>query len=194
MPFFKSGLLLLVVALTCAACTDRKQDAEQALARARQSLDGVRAEAAQHAPHELSRAEDQLADLDNRLAQEKYEAVLDGIPALKASIESAAGSSRKASSSGMALAVEQWNSLSTELPPLIGLAENRLDMAVKKARTSGERAALEAARADLSEVRSGWARANSAFGSGRPVEAVAEASEVKRRTHAVLRQLGISLG
>lgn len=94
---------------------------------------------------------------------------------------------------GIALAVEQWNTLSRELPQLIELAESRLEAATKKARTDAQRSALANTRASLEDLKVHWAQAASAFGSGQPIDAAARAQDLKRRVHDVLRELGIDL-
>jgi hypothetical protein len=183
-----SGLLLLL-----AACTDRKEAAEQAVVEARNSVAAMREDAARYAPDELARAENSLGELERNLAGGEYDAVIDGAPELKRKVGAAAATvagSRKAANHAIANAVMRWNQLDQRVPPLLALAEERAKAMSKK----GSGTALADTEAAIAELRASWLQAGSAFASGRPEDAVQQADQIERRTRELLQRLGVDMG
>jgi hypothetical protein len=90
----------------------------------------------------------------------------------------------------------QWQSVSAEVTKLFAFIEARLEQ------QQARRAALsEAARVDLDAVgaafpamRNDWTDAESAYLSGKPVEAVKQAEQVRTEARDALRKLGIDPG
>jgi hypothetical protein len=107
--------------------------------------------------------------------------------------ESAGASAEEArdSAAATAVAVQQWNTISRTLPPLLDLVSERIERQKRMGEAGQEQ--LASTRAELADMRARWLEATSAFASGEAVMAIEIASALDRRARDTLRLLGLEL-
>ncbi len=192
----KSLWLVGVIAVALlAGCMNLKKPATEAVSGAEASLAALRDQAAKYVPETLQSVESQLAALRAQLKEGDYEAVMAGAPRITSALAdlSEAITKKKAE---LQAASEQWASLSSDLPQMISAIRSRVE-ALSKSRKlprNLDQATFDSAKAGLDSLESSWAGAAGDYSSGKIVEAVSKAKELKEKGAEVMRSLGMTAG
>lgn len=189
-------LMLVAVALLAAGCANQKEPATKAVADLQASISSVRDDAAKYAASELQQAEATLASLQEQLAKGDYKGVIAAAPGATsqvAALQQAVSVKKSEAEAAMAVASGQWQSLSTEVPDMVAAIQSRVDMLSqsRKLPKNMTTQSLQTAKDGLEWMKTTWAEATSAFGSGDPTDAVAKAQTVKEKGTEVLKVLGM---
>lgn len=194
-------VVVVIVALSLAACASDKGPAELAVKAAEDALAAVRAEAAQHVPDQLKSVEDGIAALKASLAKGDYKAVLAAAPDVTAKARALgdAAAAKKAEAAALAARTAEltktWTDMAAGLPKMVGALESRVEI-LSKARTlpaKVSKATFEEAKAGLATVKQTWAEAEEAFRGGKVEDAVAKATTVKEKTAEIMTKLGMQV-
>lgn len=189
-------LTLVAVALLAAACASQREPATKAVTDLAASISSIRDDASKYAPSELQQAETTLAALQEQLAKGDYKGVIAAAPAATsqvAAMQQAVSTKKAEAEAAMAAATEQWKSFSTEVPDMIAAIQSRVDMLSQSRKLPRNLTAqsLQSAKDGLEWMKTMWADATGAFGSGNPGDAVAKAQTVKDKGAEVLKLLGM---
>lgn len=187
--------LFAAALLAAGGCSGQKGPATEAIAAAESTLSTIRDDAAKYLPSALQGVESTLASLKDSLATRDYRAVLDGAPALTASLDKL-----KSDVAGKVAEVKaaeaEWVTLSAEVPKLVGTVEGRIAELSKSGRLPRgvNRAALASAKDGLELIKSSWNSATATSSAGNTVDAVTIARGVKTKGEEILVSLGASAG
>jgi hypothetical protein len=161
------GVLALMMVLLLPACGTEKKAAETSIAAAQTVYDQIKEQAMRLAPDEAKVIEDAIASARADVKKGDFQAAIeaskdlparakelnDGLPAKAAELKTA------------------WASLNAILPGAVATL-NRKMAAMNKAK-------FAAAKADLADLNTMWAEAQTAMQGGRLADAVTRAGEVK---------------
>lgn len=195
-PWIVSGWTVMAAAMLF-ACASQKEPAQKAVAQVEAEVAALKDDATKYAATELQGVESSLGALKEKLAKGDYKAVLAETPQLQASLASlkeTVASKKAEAEAAMATAREQWNTLSADVPKMVGAIQSRVDILGKsrKLPKNVSQTAFDAAKAGLETMKSTWAEATSAFSSGDAVSAVNKGNAVKQQGNEVLQQLGMT--
>lgn len=183
---------LCAVALV-AGCSSMKEPADKAVAAAETSLAAIKDDAAKYAPEALQPVESQMASLKESLTKKDYKAVMAAAPAVNTAISGLKDTvaTKKAE---MDAAVQEWGTLSTDLPKMVEAIQSRVDILSKsrKLPKNIDKAAFEAAKSGLESMKAGWAEASAALSAGNATDAVAKAKALKEQGMQIMQSLGMS--
>lgn len=188
-------LMLVAVAVLAAGCASQKEPATKVVRDTEASINAVRQDAAIYAGPELKQAEAALLSLQEQLAKGDYKDVVAAAPAVTSQVATLQQtvSTRKAEAQAViAAAREKWKSLSAEVPEMLTAIQSRVDMLSQSRRLPKNLTtqSFQTAKEGLESMQTTWAEATSAFGSGKPNDAVAKGQEVKDKGAEVLKLLG----
>jgi hypothetical protein len=189
-------LALTVASLMVVGCANQKEPATKALASVEASLATFKDDAAKVAPEELAGVEATLTGLKESLAKGDYKAVLAGMPALTAAVDSlnvTVIAKKEQLAAAVAAANTEWKSLSTDVPAMVAAIQSRVDILSKskKLPKKVDQAAFDSAKSGLESMKATWAEATAAFSSGDAVAAADKARQVKTQGADVLKMLGM---
>jgi len=190
-------LLALLAAVLVVGCANQKQPAQQAIAAAQASLDGVRADAQKYVPDQLQAVDTQLQSLKDSFAKGDYKAVITGAPTLTSAIvalKDAADAKKADLEAALAKAKDAWGSMSTDLPKMLDSIQKKVDTLSKthKLPKGVTKESLESAKASLTQLKSNWGDASNAAGSGDFTGAMAKAQEIHDKAAEIMKSLGMS--
>jgi len=161
------GVLALMTVLLLPACGTQKKAAETSIAAAQTVYDQIKDQAMKLAPDEAKVIEDAIAAARADVKKGDFEAAIEGTKDLPTKAkELNDGLPAKAAELKTA-----WASLNAVLPGAVATLNKKMG-AMNKAR-------FAAAKADLADLNTMWAEAQTAMQGGRLAEAVTKAGEVK---------------
>ncbi len=191
-----SHVLMTVVAtaLVSAGCAGKKEPATNAVQSAETALAEIRMDAVKYAPTELQTAEASLAAQKQRLANEKYQDVIEAQPKFAAEVSSL----REiviSKQTQLAAATLEWQRLSKEVPSMIMSIENQVAaLTGKRLPQDVTKDEFESAKQSLATMKSTWAEATAAFDAGNAAEAADKGRVVEAKGDEIGAQLGMSTG
>ena len=192
-------LLAALIAVLVVGCANQKAPAQQAIAAAQSSLDGVRDEAQKYVPDQLQAIDAQLQALKDSFAKGDYKAVLTGAPTLSTAISSlkeAAEAKKADAEAALAKAKDAWGSMSAEVPKMVEAIQKKVDTLSKthKLPKGMTKEGFAAAKSSLEPLKSTWSDAANAAGAGNFTDAMTKAQEVKDKAAEIMKSLGMSSG
>jgi hypothetical protein len=190
------ALIAALVAFTSAACTSQKEPAARAIGDLETALVNIRRDAAEFAPDALQAFEAELAAAKEVYGKGEYEAVLAATPQLGehvTTLKQQTAEGKLEAEAATARATEAWAAFSTDLPKMLQAIDRRIASLGKLRRLPKEldAAAYESAKAGYEMLKTTWADAAGAAGSGNIVDAAQKAQAVKDRGTEVMQQLGM---
>jgi len=183
----------LVALLLQAACTGKREPAQDLLHAIRGALLTGAEDAAKYAPDQLQDVQAKLNSLQAEFDKSDYSAVLAEGPGLLAEMQrmSAASVARKQAAK-QALTAD-WSRLAAYLPDRLLMLAQRADARSLAAAKTGHADQIDAAavKAAAREASALWSKARSAFASGNLEEAVRTAKDVDTRVDALAKSLDL---
>jgi hypothetical protein len=185
-------LTIGIASLLLNACLDQMEPAKQALNEISNTLTMDSADATKYAPDEMAGVQKELADLRISYDRKNYGDVIAHAPSVLADAKNlVADAAAKKDDSAKALSPE-WNGFAASLPQEIAAVKARVDL-LSGTKRAPKGTDLAAAQSSLADATDGWARAQTAFASGKIDEAIATAKDVQSKTAAAAVALRLEL-
>jgi len=189
-------LLAALTAVLIIGCNTQKGPAEQAVASAQAGLDAVRDSAMKYVPEQLGGVDAQLSDLKGKFQQGDYAGVVKDAPALMTAISNlkdAAAAKKTEAEAALAKAKDDWGPEAAAVPKMVEELTKRVETLSKSGRLPKgvTKDALAAAKSGLESLKSTWADAGNAAGSGDYTTAMAKAQSVKEKAAELMKSLGM---
>jgi hypothetical protein len=190
----KHYALLAVAGLLLAACGGQKNVAQKMIGDIQATVNAAAPEAGRYIPDQLADVQSKLGELKASFDKKDYKAVVSAAPPVMSAAQglgAAAAARKQLIHQGF---TDQWNLLASALPANANSIQSRIDFLSKpenKKLTSG--VDLEAARSNLSDATSLWAKAQGAFDKGDLEGAVTIAKVVKSKLDALAASMKLDL-
>jgi len=185
-------LTLCSVAILFAACANQMEPAKNALANINTILNSASADAQKYIPDQFAQAQGKVAGLTASYEKQDYAAVLAGAPAVLAEVNGLAGAAN-AKKDEIAKAVgNEWRSLAASVPQSLSAVKTRVDD-LSKTKHAPKGVDLGAAKSGLADAQSAWDKAEEAFKSGDPADAVTAAKDAKTKVASAAGALKLNL-
>jgi len=176
--------LVLTVLLLVPACGMQKKAAETAISGVESAYNAIKEQAVNVAPDQAKTIEDAIAAARASAAKGDFKAALETTKDLPAKV--------KELSDGLAAKQAElqktWEGLNAALPGAVASLSQKLG-AMKKPPAGMDKAALDAAKTGLAEMKAKWGEATAAMQGGKWAEAAAKAGEVKASVVALMTEL-----
>ena len=186
--------LVILSAVTLAACSGQKVPAEKLIAEIQSTVTAASDEAAKYIPDQLVDVQTKLSALKASFEKKDYAAVVTGAPAVLGAAQSLATDAATKKDEVLKALNDKWTALAGSVPGYMTSIQNRIDFLSKK---SNKKAAagidLDGAKSGLSETMSLWSKAQAAFAGGNMDEAVTTAQDVKKKTEELAAALKLDL-
>ena len=177
---------LVVPAVLVAACADGDRvPAEAAMKAASAAMESLKGDAARYAPEEVKALESMYGVARASLANKDYQ----GVISFTRDIPTKARQALAKAEAAKAELAKAWKEAGDGVVKAMDAAKHRLAGSEKHA-PGMDKAAVARARAELASMEAGWADATAQYQSGDLNGAVARASELDARGHALLATLG----
>ena len=186
------GVMLLIAALSLAACESAdKAPAAAAIAAAQSTLEGVRGEAAKYFPDQVKSAEAALTAAKANFEKKDYKAALATAQDVGAKTKElgAAATAKKAE------LAKAWEEMSSGVPKLAEAIKSRVDILSQSKRLPAglNKAKLDGAKSGLTEVNQTWTEASDAFKSGNVTNAVAKGKAARDKAVEIMTTLNMTV-
>lgn len=188
----KNALKLTALVLCCVALVacSQKGPAEAALTTAQAAVDGVKADAAKYVPDQAKALLASMTAAREAFDKGDYKAALEAAQAIPA----------KAQDAATAIAAKKdelnksWTALSGSLPGMVEKIKGKVGAleAMKKLPKDMDKAKVEAAKANLTEITKAWGEASDAFKGGNLMDAVTKGNAVKAKVTETMAALGLA--
>jgi uncharacterized protein YoxC len=180
--------LALTVLLLVPACGMQKKSAETAIAGVESAFNAIKEQAVNVVPDQAKTIEDAIAAAKAQADKGDFKAALETTKDLPAKV--------KELSDGLAAKQAElqqtWAGLNAALPGAVASLSQKLG-AMKKPPAGMDKAALDAAKTGLAEMKTKWGEATTAMQGGKWAEAAAKAGEVKTSAVALMTELKMSV-
>jgi hypothetical protein len=186
--------LLVVAGILLAACGGQKDVAQKMIGDIQTSVDAAAPDAGRYIPDQLADVQSKLGELKASFDKKDYKAVVAGAPPVMSAaqgLSGAAAARKELIHQGFS---DQWNALASSLPANANSIQSRIEFLSKpenKKLTSG--VDLQAARTNLSDAESLWAKAQDASQKGDLEGAVTIAKVVKTKLDALAASMKLDL-
>ena len=189
-------LFVLLAGLAVAACTNLQEPAKKVLADAEAAISATSADAEKYVPEQYSTVTQKLADMKAAFDKQDYKAIVTGGPALLADAKALADAAAAKKSEVLEALKKQWTSFAADLPSAVAAIEARIATIKKthKLPKGVTKDGVASATAGVAEVKSAWAEATAAFGSGNIQAAIDKAKAVRAKAEEISAKLGIGSG
>jgi hypothetical protein len=189
-------LALALATLAVAACANKMEPAQKAIADIEAAVSAAGDDAAKYIPDQVQAVTDQVANLKAMFDKKDYKGVLAAAPAILAQAQGLVAASAARKTEVMDQLSGDWSGLSASVPQAMAAIQSRVDVLSKsKKLPSGmDAATLDGVKSGLAEATDMWTQATSAQASGDLEQAVSLGNQVKTRADELLAQLGMSAG
>jgi hypothetical protein len=185
-------LTLCSVALLFAACVNQMEPAKNALDNINNTLNAVSADAQKYIPDQFTQAQTKVAALTASFEKKDYTAVIAGAPAVLAEVKGLSGAVSTKKDEEVKALGKEWRSLSASVPQSITAVQTRVD-ALSKGKHVAKGVDLGAAKSGLADANSAWGKAQDAFKSGSPADAVTAAKDAQSKIASAAAALKLTL-
>ena len=185
----------LVAGLALAACASQLEPAKKMLGEIDAAVTAAGADAQQYVPDQVAGVKQKLADLQAAFDKKDYKAIITGAPALLAEAKGLAAAAAKKKEVLEALNA-QWTGMSAALPQAVAGLEARVASLKKggKLPAGVSKDAVASAGTTLTEIKSLWGEATTAFGAGNVADALDKAKGVQAKADELAAKLGMAGG
>jgi hypothetical protein len=180
------------IAILFVACANQMEPAKNALDNIQVTLNSVAADAQKYVPDEYAQAQAKAAALTASFEKKDYAAVVAGAPAALAEINGLSGAVAAKKDEILKAEGDQWRKLAASIPQSISAVQTRID-ALSKTKRVRKDVDLGAAKSGLADATAAWDKAQSAFKSGNPPDAVAAAKDAQSKLNAAADALKLNL-
>jgi hypothetical protein len=185
-------LTLCSVAILFVACANQMEPAKNALANINTILNSVSADAQKYVPDQFTQAQGKVAGLTASFEKQNYAAVVAGAPAVLAEVNGLAGAAA-AKRDELAKAVgNEWRGLAASVPQSLSAVQTRVDD-LSKTKHAPKGVDLGAAKSGLADATSAWGKAEEAFKSGDPADAVTAGKDAQTKVASAAAALKLNL-
>jgi hypothetical protein len=191
---FKHYALLAVAGILLAACGGQKDSAQKMISDIQATVNAAAPDAGRYVPDQLADVQSKLGDLRASFAKKDYKGVVSAAPPVMTAAQALSGAAaarKQLIHQGFA---DEWNSLSSSQPTNANSIQSRIDFLSKpenKKLTSG--VDLAAARSNLSDAQSLWAKAQGASEKGDLEAAVTIGKVVKTKLDQLAASMKLDL-
>jgi hypothetical protein len=185
-------LTLCSVAMLFAACANQMEPAKNALDNINTTLSSVSADAQQYVPDQFAQAQGKVAALNASYEKKDYAAVVAGAPAVLAQVRGLAGAVAAKKDEMVKALGNEWRKLTATVPQSITAVQTRVD-ALSKTKKVPKDVDLGAAKSALADATSAWDKAQGAFKSGNPADAVTTAKDAQTKLASAAAALKLNL-
>jgi hypothetical protein len=192
-----SSLILSLCAATMlmAGCAKNQHAAKEAVDNIEKSLADVRADAERYAPDGLKAIDSQVARFKADIEAKNYDDVVAGKPALEkavASLRDAVQTGKEHARQALAVAKNEWEALSVEVPKMVETLDARVAELDKKKLFRGvKKEDFEGAKQTLASMKATWQEAVDASKDGKTVSAADKAKSAKSMGDSLYETLEI---
>ena len=180
------------IAILFVACANQMEPAKNALDNIQVTLNSVAADAQKYVPDQYAQAQAKVASLTASFEKKDYAAVVAGAPAVLAEINGLSGAAAAKKDAILKAEGDEWRKLAASVPQSISAVQTRID-ALSKTKRVPKDIDLGAAKSGLADASAAWDKAQSAFKSGNPPDAVAAAKDAQSKLNAAADALKLNL-
>jgi hypothetical protein len=185
-------LTLCSVALLFAACVNQMEPAKNALDNINSTLNSVSADAQKYIPDQFAQAQTKVAALTASFEKKDYAAVIARAPAVLTEVKGLSGAVSTKKDEEVKALGNEWRSLAASVPPSLTAVQTRID-ALSKTKHVPKDVDLGAAKSGLADANSAWGKAQDAFKSGSPADAVTAAKDAQSKVASAAAALKLNL-
>jgi hypothetical protein len=185
-------LTLCSVAILFVACANQMEPAKNALDNINATLNSVSADAQKYVPDQFAEAQGKVAGLAASYERKDYSAVVAGAPAVLAEVNGLAGAAAAKKDEIVKALGNEWRSLAASVPQGLSAVQTRID-ALSKTKHVPKDLDLVAAKSGLADATSAWEKAQEAFKSGNPADAVTAAKDAQGKLASAATALKLNL-
>jgi len=185
-------LTLCSVAILFVACVNQMEPAKNALDNINNTLKSVSADAQQYIPDQYAQAQSKVAQLSASFEKQNYAAVVAGAPAVLAEVNGLAGAVAAKKDEIVKALGHDWRSLSASVPQSLNSVQTRID-SLSKTKHAPKDVDLGAAKSGLADATSAWDKAQEAFKSGNPADAVTAGKDAQGKVASAAAALKLNL-
>jgi hypothetical protein len=188
-------LPLCAAALLIGGCARNQMEAKKDVDRIEESLKGMRDDAARYAPDGLKSVESQLARFKADIDAKNYDDVVAGSPQLEKAVDSlkaAIETGKQHAQEARAVAKAEWESLNATVPKMVETIDARVaELDKRKVFRGIKKEDFEAAKGQLTTLKSTWAEAEEEAKAGKPVAAADKGKTAKSMGDELYAKLDI---
>jgi hypothetical protein len=185
-------LTLCSVAILFVACANQMEPAKNALDNINTTLNSVSADAQKYVPDQFAEAQGKVAGLTASFEKKDYAAVVAGAPAVLAEVNGLGGAAAAKKDEMVKALGNEWRSLAASVPQGLSAVQTRID-ALSKTKHVPKDLDLVAAKSGLADATSAWDKAQEAFKSGAPADAVTAAKDAQGKLASAAAALKLNL-
>jgi hypothetical protein len=185
-------LTLCSVAVLFVACANQMEPAKNALDNINSTLNSVSADAQKYVPDQFTQAQSKAAALSASFEKKDYAAVVAGAPAVLAEVRGLADAAAAKKDEMVKELGNEWRSLAASVPQSLSAVQSRVD-ALSKTKRVPKDVDLGAAKSGLADANSAWEKAQDAFKSGNPADAVTAAKDAQGKAASAAAALKLNL-
>jgi hypothetical protein len=185
-------LTLCSVAILFVACVNQMEPAKNALDNINSTLSSVSADAQKYVPDQFTQAQSKVAALSASFEKKDYTAVVAGAPAVLAEVRGLADAATAKKDEMAKELGNEWRSLAASVPQSLSAVQSRID-ALSKTKHVPKDVDLGAAKSGLADANSAWEKAQDAFKSGNPADAVTAAKDAQGKVASAAAALKLNL-
>jgi hypothetical protein len=185
-------LTLCSFTILFAACTNQIEPAKNALENINATLNSVSADAQKFVPDQFAQAQGKVAGLTASFEKKDYTAVVTGAPAVLAEVRGLADAVAAKKDEMVKALGKEWRSLAVSVPKSLSAVQTRID-ALSKTKHVPKDIDLGAAKSGIADATSAWDKAQEAFKSGNPADAVTAAKDAQVKLSSAAAALKLNL-
>ncbi len=185
-------LSLCSVTILFVACANQMEPAKNALDNINATLSSVSADAQKYVPDQFADAQGKVAGLTASFEKKDYVAVVAGAPAVLAEVDGLAGAAAAKKDEMVKALGNEWRSLAASVPQGLSAVQTRID-ALSKTKHVPKGLDLVAAKSALADATSAWDKAQDAYKSGNPADAVTAAKDAQGKVASAAAALKLNL-
>jgi hypothetical protein len=168
------------------------EPAKNALDNINSTLNSVSADAQKYIPDQFAQAQTKVAALTASFEKKDYAAVIAGAPAVLAEVKGLSGIVSTKKDEEVKALGNEWRSLVASVPQSLTAVQTRID-ALSKTKHVPKDVDLGAAKSELADANSAWGKAQDAFKSGSPADAVTAAKDAQSKVASAAAALKLNL-
>jgi hypothetical protein len=183
-PYMKSNhrvsgfLAFWTVAILVAGCANQMEPAKNALDNINSTLNAASADAQKYVPDQFAQAQAKVAALTASYDKKDYAAVVAGAPGVLLEVKGLTPAAADKKDEMEKALGNDWRALAVSVPQSISAVQSRIDE-LTKTKHVPKGVDLGAAKSGLADGTSAWDKAQEAFKSGNPADAVTAAKDAQ---------------
>jgi len=185
-------MTLCSVALLFVACANQMEPAKNALDNINATLNSESADAQKYVPDQFAQAQSKVAELTASFEKKDYDAVVATAPAVLSQVRGLADAAAAKKDEMEKALGNEWRSLAASVPQSLSAVQIRID-ALSKTKHVPKDVDLGAAKSGLADATSAWDKAQEAFKSGNPTDAVTAAKDAQGKLASSAAALKLNL-